>query len=138
MPVDDCITGSGYRLPHGYRVRYRRELGRKEYDHRWALMQLHVPIAGMQVQHLCNNRECINPEHLTVGTHRQNMDYMLACGRQKNGWLEGDAHPNTVTTGKDREAIRLLLAAGTHSQLKIAEMFGVSQQTVSNIKRSQW
>ena len=41
-------------------------------------------IKGKEILHLCNNRVCINPRHLKLGTHKQNMKHMKECGRARN------------------------------------------------------
>jgi hypothetical protein len=50
---------------------------------------------GMQVNHRCDNRRCINPDHLFLGTQTDNIRDMMAKGRdnffgagpvQTNGW----------------------------------------------------
>lgn len=39
------------------------------------------------VRHLCNNRECVNPEHLRGGTHRQNTADMMRAGRHRSPFI---------------------------------------------------
>ena len=40
---------------------------------------------GLVVRHTCDNRICVNPEHLEVGTHQDNMDDMVRRNRQAKG-----------------------------------------------------
>lgn len=39
------------------------------------------PPRGLVVMHLCDNRRCVRPLHLRVGTQRQNIDDMVSKGR---------------------------------------------------------
>lgn len=44
------------------------------YAHRWAYQHYigAIPV-GQEIDHLCRNRRCCNPEHLRTVTHRENM-----------------------------------------------------------------
>lgn len=77
---------------------------------------------GMFVCHKCDNRACVNPRHLFVGTHEDNMADMRAKGRQK--------------PSKYSEDTRALLRAAHQngeSLAKIGARFGVPKGTVRNI-----
>ena len=50
----------------------------------WVDANGRLPAEGMQINHTCHNRACINPEHLYEGTHQDNMNDMKSAGRQKN------------------------------------------------------
>jgi len=43
------------------------------------------PTNGLHVLHTCDNRKCINPEHLFLGTNKDNVDDRQAKGRTRNG-----------------------------------------------------
>ncbi len=74
------IPAAGYREKHGYRM--FKVLGRRIRAHRLAFLATKGSIPeGMVVRHTCDNPECINPEHLILGTRRDNTHDMLARGR---------------------------------------------------------
>jgi hypothetical protein len=52
--------------------------------HRWLYEYLHGPLGSLCVLHRCDNRRCIRPSHLWVGTARDNSHDMVAKGRGRN------------------------------------------------------
>jgi len=82
-----CIEWGGSRWTLGYgklSAPEKRRAGH-EYAHRWAWEKFNGPIPkGMYILHRCDNPPCINPLHLRLGTHRDNMHDMLAKGRQNH------------------------------------------------------
>ena len=82
---DGCWEWTGNLNEHGY-GRTRTGQGRRvAYAHRmsWTLAHGLIP-SGMNVCHQCDNRKCVNPLHLFLGTQRDNMRDCLAKGRLRN------------------------------------------------------
>lgn len=68
--VNDSGYGAiwdGYRLVYAHRLSYEMHGGA-------------IP-DGMQLDHLCRVRRCVNPAHLEPVTHRENIDRGVACRR---------------------------------------------------------
>lgn len=94
--ANGCILFTGHRITRGYGLLdVRDESGsRKVYAHRIAYVLSHGPIPeGAFVCHRCDVPACINPEHLFVGTHRDNMVDMVRKGRASGNYA---VHPAPV------------------------------------------
>src|SRR4029453_13354170 len=71
VDLADCVLWQGCRDRDGYGAKWVD--GRRVMVHRWAYEQKHGPIpADMQIDHLCRNKACYNPEHLEAVTLREN------------------------------------------------------------------
>lgn len=105
------------------------------YAHRLAYELKHGPIPkGMCVCHRCDNPSCCNEEHLFLGTKGDNNADRAAKGR--SGMQEGVNSSSAKLNPEKVASIRRLLVLGK-SQYDIAANFGVSQATVSDIKRGK-
>ncbi len=100
------------------------------YAHRlaWALFHGAIP-PGIMVCHRCDVPRCVRPDHLFLGTPKQNSEDMVRKGRGR---------PGMVGKKLDQERaseIRCRYAAGGVSQAELAREFGVSGNTVWRIVR---
>ena len=96
--------------------------------HRASYRLVNGPIPdGFLVRHKCDNPGCVNPDHLEVGTGKDNVADMLSRGRANP--LRGEAHQNTKLTDADVAEVRRLLSAGVMRK-DVAEMFGVSTYAI--------
>lgn len=87
---------------------------------------------GLYVCHKCDVKRCVNPNHLFLGTNKDNLKDMREKGRSQRGTKNG----GSKLTPKDVRKIRTLLKKGI-KQAKISKMYGVAQNTISRINTGQ-
>lgn len=129
-PPDQCWEWQGSRDEHGYG--YLRSIR----AHRLSF-ELHCgPIPdGMGVLHRCDNRACVNPAHLFLGTQEDNNLDMVSKGRH----MHGERVPGHKLSSKDVPTIRRLYAAGGSSYSSLSLLFGVSKSAIQDIvERKTW
>lgn len=81
-----------------------------------------------EVCHKCDNPLCINPEHLFIGTHKENLFDAAAKGKLVH-----------VLSQEKAEEIRALYNKGNTSERKLAKLYGVGRTTISLLlKRRTW
>lgn len=97
----------------------------------WIIFRGEIP-EGMQVNHKCHNRKCINPDHLYVGTQQQNVDDMINAGRE----VKAHGERSGMTTLKNNDVIKLreMLSSGNHTQKQLSMIFKVCESTIRNIR----
>jgi DNA-binding XRE family transcriptional regulator len=124
---DGCHHYLGYKNQNGYGWVARR--GTQMHAHRWAWILTYGEIPeGLGVLHKCDNPLCCNPEHLFLGTHKENMDDRDAKGRQPSARGEKNHLAKlNITLVKE-------IRSSTKSAKELASLMGVSKQTIWHIR----
>lgn len=124
-----CIVYTGYRDKDGY----GRVGGDERRAHRLAYTELVGPIPdGMLVCHRCDNPPCVNPDHLFLGTAKDNMQDKHK--KKRNADVRGSRNPASKLTDQQVQVIHALYRDGI-TMAAIAERFGIGFQNVSLIVR---
>lgn len=96
--------------------------------HRLAYILFVGPIpSGMQVLHSCDVRHCVRPDHLFIGTQKDNMADMIRKGREVR--LRGTQFPQSKLTEEGVLNIRSEYKKGL-TMRDLARMYKVSQHTI--------
>ena len=117
------IGSSGY----GFLFTGTKKRPKPKLAHRMSYEIHNGPIPdGLNVLHTCDNRPCVNPAHLFLGTQSDNLVDALQKGRA----------PGMKLCEKD---VELILSLENNTLKQIANWFGISIAQVWNIRnRKQW
>lgn len=133
IPVPECgcwiwLMTTGYR--HGG-VSYGRiyQKGLPVFAHRasWHIHKGPIP-EGMNVLHKCDTPACVNPDHLFLGTHQDNMRDRGNKGRSAS--LSGEQNHSSKVT--EQQAISIIVDDRPYQE--IADQYGISYVQVKSIK----
>ena len=97
----------------------------------WEIHNGKIP-NGLHILHKCDNPNCVNPNHLSLGTHQDNMNDRGAKKRTSGGNLKGEANKASRFSESDIITMRDLAKQGV-KQKEIASQFGTTQPVISNI-----
>jgi hypothetical protein len=129
-----CWDWLGALYTHGYGIFSFKHDGRnirvRAHRFAWLASRGEIP-AGYEVCHRCDNTACVNPDHLFLGTHRENHLDSVRKGRKRVWGIQ-------KLNAEQVYAIRARVAAG-ELQKDVAKAFGVSRNNVCGIvHRKSW
>lgn len=102
----------------------------------WMLHHGMIP-AGLKVLHKCDNRHCVSPTHLRLGTQQENIDEMHAKGRARKA--VGERASKAKLTAQQVIEIRRLHAEEGLGCTRLGRRFGVTEQNIMAIvNRQSW
>lgn len=127
-----CWSWTGKRRQDGYGEMQVGKRTVKAHRLSFELANGAIP-TGSEICHTCDNPRCVNPAHLFVGTHTENMRDMANKGRHRPSGVRGERHGAAKLSQREVTAIRL----DARAQVRIAADYGISQSLVSQIKRGK-
>lgn len=130
VPECGCWIWTGGATSAGYgQIRID---GKVQYAHRFSFERHHgISAAGKEVCHKCDTPACVNPDHLFLGTHKENFLDAAAKGRMTA--QKGQLSVKAKLTNEQVIAIR----ADDRSTRAIGAEYGISNRNVSAIKRRE-
>jgi len=99
----------------------------------WILTHGEIP-DGLFVCHHCDNPSCVNPAHLFLGTHTENMRDAQNKGRRR--WAFGSLHGHSDLSESDVREILDLEGCNVLNK-EIGDLYGVSVATIGDIVNSK-
>jgi hypothetical protein len=147
---DGCWEWQGNRVKEGGYGRFRYG-GKTNLTHRLSYEMHTGPIPeGLMVLHTCDNPGCVRPDHLYIGTAKDNADDREERDRSQTGDFhytrrepERAARGERINTARLTEdkvrIIRERYDAGGVTQTELAQEYGVTQRAIWMIvRRKSW
>jgi hypothetical protein len=134
--TEGCWNWTGGQNGNGYGL-FKISLTRKNMTaHRMSYTLANGKIPdGQWVLHKCDNRVCVNPDHLFLGDAAANVADMDAKGRRKNSPQKHEQNGCAVLDSDKVKVMRLL--HGKFSLGALSKIFGVGKSQVHRIVTNQ-
>jgi hypothetical protein len=129
---DECWEWTAGKLKRGYgQFTAAYHHGYSRLAHRFSYLISHGELSEeLMVCHACDNPSCVNPKHLFLGTHADNMQDCVSKGRHYHAEFQGESHWKARLTESDIIAIR----SDSRTLSAIGRDYGCSKSHVGHIK----
>ena len=114
-------------------------MGKVRSAHRVAFFLKHGHFPQGLACHRCNNKKCVNPDHIYDGTYKSNFEDAVRCGAtkpfsglQKHSFRAGYVPPNRKL-GKSEVLKILQMKADGMTNRRIGHIIGIDHTTISRI-----
>jgi hypothetical protein len=126
--------------PNGYAYATMYETNKKEHVHRisYRVFKGEIP-EGLYVCHHCDNKKCLAPDHLFLGSAKDNMQDALKKGRLEHIKLmhaKGEKNGSSKLKEYEVQEIKKLILEGVKIAI-ISRKFNVSWSVIDSIKRNK-
>lgn len=105
--------------------------------HRLAFRLERGGIGDSQVLHTCDNKLCVNPDHLYLGDPIDNMHDAIERGQWSSYDMSGEKNPNRRLDESEVKEIKSRYQEESISQRELGEEYGVSQEHIGRIVRGE-
>lgn len=127
--INECWECKGGKTKDGYGKFW---LGKTMKSHKVSYLIYRGEIAhGRCVLHKCDNRKCVNPKHLWLGTQKENIQDMIKKGRAIKA--TGERNGGAKLRWQEVTEIRDLYKTGRFSYNDFARKYHVSESTIKRL-----
>lgn len=126
---DECWNWIAHKDVRGYGI-FNHPSTTKAHRVSWIYANGEIP-NGLLVCHKCDNPSCVNPNHMFLGTYKDNNVDKVQKGRQKGA--RGARNYGAILNEKQVKAIRFLYDSGRFTTYELSDVFQVSRNAISKI-----
>jgi hypothetical protein len=113
FPRGACWLWQGQKETHGYGI--GSHLGETKRAHRWAHELFIGPVGELNVCHSCDTPACVNPNHLFLGAHGDNMRDLALKNRARRFVADGEVEVHDAITHEPVNSCRLAFHTGSYT-----------------------